>query len=258
MKREGRGDPPSRPAHPLADGRGGMPDTTKRYHVQKLRDVNGLAVWIVDGNSIRRELDIDFTNFGQHHRFPFIPADEFWLDVEHHAGEDEFYIRHLLVEKRHMDRGASYARALAYANRAERAERLKSVKVVEFLSLPSGGSRLAQIHREPLEASGPNFRVWLVDGELVRATNFLDFTEGGHDQVYPFVPASEVWIDDDLVPEERPYVILHELHERQLMAAGWKYPAAHAAASEVESLSRRDPTALPELLRAARLANSRG
>ena len=60
--------------------------------------------------------------------------------------------------------------------------------------------------------------VWIINGRLVRSGFDDDFTEGGHDYVYEFVPRDEIWIDNDLEEVERPYVLLHELHERNLMA----------------------------------------
>ena len=48
----------------------------------------------------------------------------------------------------------------------------------------------------------------------MRSVFDIDFTAGGHDYVYEFVPENEVWIDDDIEEQERGYVLLHELHER--------------------------------------------
>jgi Mn-dependent DtxR family transcriptional regulator len=80
--------------------------------------------------------------------------------------------------------------------------------------------------------------VWVIRGDLVRDFYFIDFTEGGHDKVYHFVPEKEVWLDDDLNPRERKFVLLHELHERHLMSQGWPYHKAHRSASEIEHYCR--------------------
>ena len=51
-------------------------------------------------------------------------------------------------------------------------------------------------------------KVWIIQGGLVRSLYFIHFTEGGHDLVYPhFVPKNEVWLDDDLSPGERKFVL---------------------------------------------------
>ena len=63
--------------------------------------------------------------------------------------------------------------------------------------------------------------VWIVNGRLVRSMLDIDFTAGGHDHVYEFVPEGEVWIDNDIEEKERGFVLLHELHERNRMAEGW-------------------------------------
>jgi 3-methyladenine DNA glycosylase AlkD len=226
-------------------------------YIRLLRHIGDISVWIVDGAWVRRRLDINFTNFGQHHRFGFIPPDEFWLDEEYEQpGEDDFFIRHLLVEQRLMARGMGYVRALAYANRAERAERMKSSRIVRFFRVDSDERRLKLIHKKLLASYGRTIKVWLVDGELVRSWYFIDFTQGGHDKVYPFVPAGEVWIDDDLAPSERALVLLHELHERQLMVAGQRYHPAHDSACELEQRCRRRPSYLSGLIREALRMNA--
>ena len=45
-------------------------------------DGQTIQVWVVDGEYIRTYVDEEFTNFGQHYRFPYIPENEFWLDRE--------------------------------------------------------------------------------------------------------------------------------------------------------------------------------
>ena len=74
-------------------------------------------------------------------------------------------------------------------------------------------------------------------------TNHLnyDFTAGGHDHVYEFVPQGEVWIDSDIEEKERGFVLLHELHERNRMAVGWSYDKAHAESSRLEYHCRHHP-----------------
>ena len=38
----------------------------------------------------------------------------------------------------------------------------------------------------------------LVDGNVVRCTYKTDYTEGGHGQVYPWVPKREIWVEKAL------------------------------------------------------------
>ena len=92
--------------------------------------------------------------------------------------------------------------------------------------------------------------VWIVNGRFVRSVFDIDFTEGGHDHVYEFVPANEVWIDDAIVEKERGFVLLHELHERNRMEAGLPYSQAHAESSHIEFQCRHHPDELHDALAA--------
>ena len=83
--------------------------------------------------------------------------------------------------------------------------------------------------------------MWLVDGNLVRSFFLLDYCEGGHDLVYPFIPKNEIWIEEAISPQERKFIILHELHERHLMDQGKSYKNAHIGATEVEDYYRENP-----------------
>lgn len=221
----------------------------KKPYLKLLREVGKFKVWSVDGEYVRERWNEDFTNFAEHYRFRFIPTYEFWIDKEESPGEADFFIHHLLVEWRLMRTGMEYDNALAYGDRSERAERYKSKKERKVRRLRSHKAFVRRIHKKLLAKYKNSIRVWLVRGELVRDLFFVDYTEGGHDKVYRFVPPKEVWIDDDLSPAERRFVLLHEVHERRLMAAGWPYFKAHRSANELEYRCRRKPKLLAEKLR---------
>jgi hypothetical protein len=129
------------------------------------------------------------------------------------------------------------------ADRAEMVERKKAGdvrKLTEDGNLPDPEKVHVRLWKKLEDAVS----VWIVDGRLVRSVFDDDFTEGGHDYVYEFVPQNEVWIDNDLEEVERPYVLLHELHERNLMAKGWTYSKAHEDASKIEYHCRHNPNEL--------------
>jgi hypothetical protein len=83
----------------------------KKPYVRMIVTVSKFRVWLVDGRFIRTRIDEEFTNFGQHFRFRFIPRNEFWIDHLHAPGEEHFYIDHLLVENRLMAGGMDYTHA---------------------------------------------------------------------------------------------------------------------------------------------------
>jgi len=215
-------------------------------YIKKINTVSGNDVWIVDGCRVREQHDMDFTNYGQHYGYPsFIPEHEFWIDEEGAPGEENYYIASMLKEHELMKNGTSYAEAHDAGNETEKALRDKSDAVMQA-KLMGKDALLNKIHKKTLRhyESGPT--AWRIDGELVRGLFFLDFTIGGHDKVYDFVPQNEIWIDDDVLEKELGFVLLHELHERNLMATGMDYAGAHTSANRIEFLCRRNPALLEE------------
>ena len=217
-------------------------------YLRKLDDRGGVAVWEVDGGYVRTHLDEEFTNFGQHYRFPFIPKDELWLDREGDPDEQSFFVEHLLVERRLMAKGMPYEKAIVEADRVERKYRRRAGDIARLTQrgrrLPEG----VQAHKRLWKTLENGVSVWIVDGRLVRSVFDIDFTAGGHDYVYEFVLENEVWIDDDVEEDERGFVLLHELHERNLMAKNWPYSKAHHDSSRIEYHCRQNPDELHDYL----------
>jgi hypothetical protein len=148
-----------------------------------------------------------------------------------------------------MKKGMSYSDALVEADKSERKERRRAgdlKKVTKLGHLPDG----KEMHEKMWKKLENGITIWVVNGRLVRSTFDIDFTEGGHDKVYEFVPENEVWIDDAIIEQERGYVLLHELHERNRMAEGWPYNKAHAESSRLEYRCRHHPDELHDALAA--------
>ncbi len=225
-----------------------MARALKPPYVAKVGERGSLQIWVVDGAYIRSHIDEEFTNFGQHYRFKYIPENELWLDREAAHDEQQFFIDHLLVEHRLMAQGMPYAKAIEKADLVERKERRRAGFVKRATrkgkELPDG----KQAHERLWKKLENGVSVWIVEGALVRGVFDIDFTEGGHEHVYEFVPDNEVWIDDDVEEQERPYVLVHELHERNRMAKGWPYSKAHAESSQLEYRCRQRPDELHDAL----------
>jgi hypothetical protein len=58
---------------------------------------------------------------------------------------------------------------------------------------------------------------------------------GGHSKVFLFIPEGEVWVSDQVPPEERDKVCLHELTEYKSMKDGMNYAEAHILALKTEN-----------------------
>jgi len=82
----------------------------------------GLSVYLVDGEYVRNELDIDFVNGGNGAVYPhYIPLDEIWIDDAQHALDRTATALHELVERDLMlHHGRSYDTAHDLANMYER------------------------------------------------------------------------------------------------------------------------------------------
>jgi hypothetical protein len=224
-------------------GEQSMKTSLEPPYIKKVGERGKIVIWVVDGTYVRTHLDEEFTNFGQHYAFKCIPEDEFWLDKEAQEHEQSFFIDHLLVEHRLMGKGVPYDDALEAADKKERAER-KRAGDVKKLTVGGNLPDSTKVHVRLWKELETGVSVWIINGRLVRSVFDIDFTEGGHDYVYEFVPQNEVWIDDDLEEAERPYVLLHELHERNLMAKGWTYSKAHEDSSKIEYYCRHHPNEL--------------
>ncbi len=215
----------------------------KKPYLYKLKEVAGFSVYIVDGIYVRKNMNEDFTNYAQHYQFKFIPKDEFWIDQGASRVEDKFYITTMLVINRLMARGMSHKKAIAVANKVEKKERSAYLLVKNKIKVSRKKDKYLKLvyKRHSRKYSNDKCNVWIVHGEIVRGIFFLDFTEGGHDDVYSFVPKNEIWIDDDLSRREIKFVLLHEVYERNLMRKGMNYPEAHRHALQIEYHCRRHP-----------------
>ena len=227
-----------------------MPETLKPPYLHKDEKRGDLQVWIVDGAYIRGHIDEEFTNFGHHYRCPYIPEMELWIDQEAQHDERPFFIEHLLVEHELMAKGGSYADALAEGDRAERKERRRAGDVRKVTNHGRQLPDPSAVHERLWKKLDNGVSVWIVNGRLVRSAFDIDFTAGGHDHVYEFVPEGEVWIDDAIEEKERGFVLLHELHERNRMGEGLPYGKAHVESSRLEFRCRHHPDELHDALAA--------
>ncbi|MDQ7779305.1 MAG: hypothetical protein RDV41_06300 [Planctomycetota bacterium] len=222
-----------------ANGAEGKPHAPPRLDLLQTRD--GVKVYIVDGNHVRTHLEVDFTQSAHCFSFPkLVPADEIWIDREETPDETKYIANHAFIERALMQQGWKYNDALNLADRVARKERGKK-RDERFLDKKPNHDELPKrlyVRRlEQMEEAG-GVQVWLINGKAVREVLDLEFVQGGHEYVYTYVPANEVWLDDDLIPEELPHVLLHEIVERNLMAKGMSYGRAHYYALRKEKEAR--------------------
>jgi len=214
--------------------------------INKLEEIGPFSIWLVDGGWIRKYDQKEFTNFAQFRHPLFkeiIPENEFWIDQGSTPEEHQFFIEHMLYENHLQGRGMAFKKAEEEATRVEERERhrgnpkfgqdLKRKPLIDAIELQSLGK-------------AGNAEIFLVDGKKVRDHLDPRFCHGGHSQIYDYVPDEHIWIDDTVIPHERPYIIMHESGEYTDMAMGMEYLKSHPKWSRMEWKCRHDPE---ELLR---------
>lgn len=187
---------------------------------------NKYNIRLVDGFKIRNTLDDDFAIFHQHSTHPghylpkyYIPHNEWWLD---HCYQNE---TELLIKIEELLVPATIANY-----EAEREFR----KTHLCLPGPVPEFKKSTEIREGV-------KIILVDGQIVRAYIDPEFVLGGHEVVYRYIPAGEIWLDGLMDKREVPYILHHEWVERELMLKGQSYDDAHGYATVADKeLRRRD------------------
>lgn len=96
--------------------------------------------------------------------------------------------------------------------------------------------------------------VWRVHGRWVRDELDVEFTNGAHVHVRPYVPVNQVWVDREAPGSgEWAFWAAHQLAERALMSRGVPYLAALRRANRVERAERRSAGERPVGRRDVRL-----
>lgn len=105
---------------------------------------------------------------------------------------------------------------------------------------PTQPRRSASRWKSYLNESCPHgLRIALVDGTHVRNHFDSDFSQGGNGHRFGFVPRREIWIDQEIAPEEWPFIAFHECQEVERMKKGLSYDAAHDQAKRLEDGLRK-------------------
>ncbi|MFA5856562.1 MAG: hypothetical protein WC867_04340 [Candidatus Pacearchaeota archaeon] len=224
----------------------------KAPYLKEAKKVKGFHIWYVDGSYVRKNIDTEFNNYGQHYRFNFIPKKEFWIDYEAKK-ELKYFIDHLLIEFKLMDHGKDYFSAVTIADKIEKKERLENPSIKSILKYDKE-EVIDLIHKKILFKTD-KLKVWVVSGYLVRSLFNPSFTAGGHDRIYNFIPKNEVWIDNTIASKDWGFVILHELYERNLMLNNHNlskkdnYEDSHEKAIKLEKKFMASPDGLDERIK---------
>jgi hypothetical protein len=219
----------------------------KHIYIKKICDHGDREVWLVDGAMVRRDLNDDFVESGCHIWGDYIPKNEIWIEKDTDENEWKYFLKNIDVEEKYLAEGKTIEESSKKADAVEEKDRRRKSRIQKILeSRNKNKEALEKIHKHKLEKYSTEYiDVWLVNGEIIRGIYGLEYGFGGHGFVYHFVPKNEVWIEEVLDPHERKIILLHELHERILMAQeGKDYLSAHHGATIVEMHYRKNPEGL--------------
>ncbi len=96
--------------------------------------------------------------------------------------------------------------------------------------------------------SNDKVSIYQVNGFYIRNQVDINFTEGGHDYLYEWIPKGEIWLDN-VNKIEHSFIALHELAERRLMSGGMDYDEAHEKANISEKQSSDNPESVMDLIK---------
>lgn len=220
----------------------------KKPYVKKIKTIKGITVWLVDGQYIRNNINIEFTNYSQNYQFDFIPKNEFWIDSYSNKHELNFFIDAMINMKELKAKHYNHKEAIRIAGNKESKNRKKQ-KIMKIYSKLISENNIKEVIyiQDLINFDEYTTKVFLVNGKTVRDLYYLDFVQGGNDKVYSFIPKNEIWIEDCINPKEIPYIILHEAHERYLMKhKKLNYDSAHTLASKMELKYRKNSKGITE------------
>ncbi len=136
-------------------------------YVKKIGQRRTISIWQVDGSYVRTHIDEEFTNYGQHFSYRYIPKEEFWLDQGIGEEEVKFFIKHLSVERRLMKRGADADTAPKKADQVEDKERKRAGDVRKLTRRGRVLPDPVQVHRRLWKKLENGVSIWIVKARLV-------------------------------------------------------------------------------------------
>lgn len=206
----------------------------QKPYLKLYRKFGSYTAWIVDGEWLRKNVDIDFTNFAYHGDKSYVPDKQWWLDVDLGIKEYDFYLANVMTRYWTVKEGGSVDEARITGDKVEKKERSRA-NPKKYTDIDS-----EDVDKKDAGKIG-SVQVSIVAGDQVRAID-EDYWGGGHDLVYSYVkPKRTIWLDNSQLPKSYRKMLVHEYFERSLMAFGIKYEQAHFRASIVEHYCREYP-----------------
>jgi hypothetical protein len=112
------------------DGSDHQAETKDGIHVPgpgKIGKVSGIDVFLVDGNWVKLNCNMDFVEGGNDGIYDYMAKQQIWIDSDLDHTQVRYIALHEAVERRGMESGLSYDDAHNYANEIEKEVRKDNV-----------------------------------------------------------------------------------------------------------------------------------
>jgi len=128
------------------------PALMKRIKVRRYGKIGGMHVWTVDGEVVRNHVYQDFTAGGNPGRYPYVPANEIWIEKTFTPGDAAGVIAHEYAEwKRMRHSRQSYDVAHDHANDVEKG--IRAAKVAGLV-VPANFTEAVEVAKKACAADG--------------------------------------------------------------------------------------------------------
>jgi hypothetical protein len=212
-------------------------------YLAKLDQIGPHEIFLVDGGWVRKNKEIEFTNYG-HGRDPMfrgkIPMNEFWIESGCSPDEYPFFIDRMLAESYYLSKLMPHLKAEKKSMEIEKMSRQRANKDRGTYIKSDENVHVSELTYPNLKQK--DAKIFLVDGKKVRDIFDNFFCHGGHSRVYPkYIKDGEVWIDNTCAKNEHDFLLIHELNEYKMMGEGKPYESSHPIASKIEYQCRWSP-----------------
>ena len=210
----------------------------KNIYVKKINTIGNYAVWLMDGALIRKEINENFVKCADNNQFGFVPKNEFWIDEDLDPKEYPYFVDRFIYEKGLLDSG-KIIQMLIKKRITLKKERQNSTEFRQ-ISNNTQAKKNCWKKNKAIEKYSGKVKVWLVDGNLVRSFFCLITAKAG--MIWFILSYLKwIWIEEAISPQERKFIILHELHERYLMDQGKSYKTPTSAPRKWKIIIAKTP-----------------
>lgn len=220
---------------------------------KKIDKIGPYRVYTVNPVGVRQKHPsyVGFTKFGTHLEYPsLIGENEIWVGKDVPEDERFFLIHRGVYQYEAKERGVKNFNDWAEKRVEWEREKKRGAKSGPHL-MPMYNSPPDSIYGEyycGIATQDDDVEVWLVDGDKIRKKYCKAFVDSGNGETYKWIPRQEIWVEQDMNPDDIPASVLHEYMEASLVKKKKaSYDDAHLTALRAEIHNRKKKFEKPDV-----------